>query len=308
MAWGTSSSAEGAARIGLGVLLALAGAARCVVPPPALAGEEADAAADPWREARDLLAEGLFLESSMGDYGAACDLYERGLQIPDIDHNLRAELMYRLATGRERLGSLDSASATLEALLEEHLDQEPWAGLAQTRLQRLAEYRHRIVELPVRYEFDRALGDWLHAGSYLLRGGLEWTGETGHDEDGAMLWLSPVTSQARDDIYLAFSTPSPPVRSVEIWVRALEFPAHLILLLVEEGGSRFASARYVIEPADGWTLLRSEIEDFFLFPGEDVTRHPDPIRVTSILIEDATATYSTDRGINRILVDDVVVE
>jgi hypothetical protein len=105
-----------------------------------------------------------------------------------------------------------------------------------------------------------------------------------------------------------FSTPSPRVGHVELWLRTVDFPAHLILLMVEEEGTRFASGRYVVEPGDGWIRIRSELDDFYLVPGEDVTRHPDPRRIEFLILQDATSTYSTDRGMNRILIDDVTVE
>ncbi len=290
MGWATNSWASRAA--GLAALLAVQVAA-------------ADTGADTWQQARSLIAEGMYLESGLGDYAGATSLYEKGLALDGLSADIEAELLFRLAEGRERLGDLDSAATTFDRLLESHGSQEPWGRLAHAHLLRLAEHTHRILELPVQHAFDGNQTAWLHAGGYNRQGALEWTSEVGHQALGAMVWSSPVVGQEPDAIYLTFATPSPRIAAVEIWLRAVDFPAHLIMLMVEEDGTRFASGRYVIEPVDGWIRIRSELEDFYLFPGEDVTRHPDPRRVEFLILEDATSTYSTDRGMNRILVDDV---
>ncbi len=263
---------------------------------------------DSWPQAHALLSEGLYLEAGLGDYTEACNLYSQALQLEGLEGGLRAELMFRLASGWEHLGRVEAATITFTELLDEHSNEEPWSPLAHNRLLRLAERGHLVDKLPVEYRFDAHLGDWLLAGDYERRGNLNWSGEVGREKIGALLWQTSVYSQSRDDIYVAFARPSPLIHRVEMWVRAVEFPAHLILYLVEEGGSRFASGRYVIQPEDGWIRIRSEIDDFYLFPGEDTTRHPNPRRIEFLMLEDATATYSTDRGVNRILVDDVRVE
>ena len=69
--------------------------------------------AEVWTEARNALAEGMFLESGLGDFAGACQHYERGLALDDLEPELEAELLIRLSAGREMLGDLDSASAIL---------------------------------------------------------------------------------------------------------------------------------------------------------------------------------------------------
>jgi len=261
-----------------------------------------------WEQTHQLIAEGLYLESALGDYEAATRLYERGLKQEGLEPQQQAELMYRAASGHERLGDPVQATQMFEALLDAHATEEPWAGLAHENLLHLAERERQIGRLPQHLTFDAGAEAWLHAGGYQRRRGLEWTDAVGHAAAGAVIWQSWVLTQARDEVYLTFTNPSPPLHTVELWIRAVDFPAHLILFLVEEGGSRFASGLYVIEPADGWVRIRSSLDDFFLFPGEDVTRHPAPDRIDFLLLEDATATYSTDRGINRIILDDVMLE
>lgn len=293
MGWATSSWAR-------------ATAAAAVVLTAQVAG--ADTGADTWQDARSLIAEGMYLESGLGDYEGAATLYEEGLGLDGLAPDIEAELLFRLAEGRERLGDLDAATNTFDRLLENHGSQEPWGSLAHAHLLRLAEHSRRIFELPAGHSFADGQGAWLHTGGYNRQGGLEWTPEVGHQALGALVWSSPVLGQEPDNIYLAFATPSPRISSVELWLRAVDFPAHLILLMVESDGTRFASGRYVIEPVDGWIRIRSELEDFYLFPGEDVTRHPDPRSVEFLILEDATSTYSTDRGMNRLLVDDVRLE
>jgi len=262
-----------------------------------------------WTEARELLAEGTFLESGLGDQAGANALYERGLEMEDLEPELEAELLFRLAEGRERMGDRDSAAELLQTLLEQHARVEPWSSLAHIRRLRLDEHARRILDLPIHMGFGNGMEAWLHAGGGTgRRDGLQWTDEIGREEPGALVWNSRVVTQTRDDIYLCFSNPSPELATVELWVRSVDFPAHLILFLVEEGGTRFASGHYVVEPAAGWLRIGSDLDDFFLFPGEDVTRHPDERRIQYLILEDATATYSTDRGTNRLLIDDVRLE
>lgn len=278
------------------MLLALA-------PVHARAGDEAA-----WTEARAAIAEGMYLESGLGDFSGACKAYERGLALEGLEPEIEAELLIRLAAGREMLGDLDTASEILERLLARHATVKPWAELADLRLLRLAEHGLRIPALPLVMGFDAGTEAWLYAGGHASPGSLAWADELGHESPGVMVWQSQVLTQARSDVYLCFSSPSPVLNRVDLWVMAVDFPAHLILFLVEEGGSRFASGHYVIEPSAGWVNIRSDIDDFFLFPGEDVTRHPDPRKVEFLILEDATATYSTDRGMNRIIVDDARLE
>ena len=272
----------------------------CLAPSLAMAQNPAD-----WAEARAAIAEGMYLESGLGDFAGACQAYERGLGLQGLEPTVEAELLIRLAAGREMLGDLDSAAEVLELLLQRHATVQPWAELAHLRLLRLAEHGRRIPALPLVMSFDAGTEAWLHAGGHGSPGSLAWSGELGHDEPGVMVWQSQVLNQARSDAYLCFSSPSPELRAVELWVMAVDFPAHLILFVVEEGGSRFASGRYVIEPAEGWVHIRSDLDEFFLFPGEDVTRHPDPRKIEFLILEDATATYSTDRGMNHVIMDDV---
>jgi hypothetical protein len=272
---------------------------------PSFASAEDEAA---WTKARAAIAEGMFMESGLGDFSGACKAYERGLAVEGLEPELEAELLIRLAAGREMLGDLDTASEILEQLLARHATVQPWAELAHLRLLRLAEHGRRIPALPLVMGFDAGTEAWLHAGRHGSRGSLAWADELGHESPGVMVWQSQVLTQARSDVYLCFSSPSPVLNRVELWVTAVDFPAHLILFLVEEGGSRFASGHYVIEPSAGWVHIRSDLDDFFLFPGEDVTRHPDPRKVEFLILEDATATYSTDRGMNRVIVDDVRLE
>ena len=294
MEWATSSSVRWARN----VVVCLA-----ITSLPVVASAQAS-----WEEIHQLIAEGLYLESALGDYAAATNLYERGLEREGLEPEQQAELMFRAASGHERLGDPVLATQLFEALLDDHAAEEPWADLAHQKLLHLAERERQIGRIPHTLSFDDGADAWLHSGGYQRRRGLEWTDEVGHAAPGAVVWQSWVLTQARDEVYLAFTSPSPPLHSVELWIRAIDFPAHLILFLVEEGGSRFASGLYVIEPAEGWVRIRSSLDDFFLFPGEDVTRHPRPQHVEFLLLEDATATYSTDRGINRILLDDVRLE
>jgi len=295
MGWATSSWASALAAL----LLALPAGAQDGL---------TSAGGDSWRDARALLSEAMYLESGLGDVQAACDLYEEGLRLPGLDDEMEAELLFRLGSGRERMGQSDEAASAFQTLLDRHGSRRPWGDLGHQRSLRVAERIQQIDQLPVGHDFDVGVGEWLHSGGYERQGSLQWTGDVGRTAEGALLWESPVRGQVRDDIYLSFSSPSPRVERVELWVRAVDFPAHLILSLVEEGGVRFASGLYVVEPADGWTRIGSEIDDFYLFPGDDATRHPDPGNITFLVLEDATATYSTDRGQNRLLIDDVTVE
>lgn len=300
MEWATSSWARAPIRA-LPIVLALAVAT-------APRAEEGSAGEDPWRTAREVLSQAMYLESGLGDLQAACDLYEEGLHIEGLDPEFEAELLFRLGAARERMGQSAEAAAAFQVLLDEHGNRQPWGELAHQRAQRIAEQTRAIDELPISHDFDVGLGDWLHSGGYERRSSVQWTGEVGRTAEGALLWESVVRGHVRDDVYLSFASPSPRLHHVELWVRAVDFPAHLILTLVEEGGVRFASGLYVVEPADGWTKIGSDIDDFYLFPGDDATRHPDPVRLTFLLLEDATSTYSTDRGLNRLLIDDVSVE
>ncbi len=303
MEWATSSWAR---RLTTAALPALA--LTLAVAPRAQERAGGGSDDDPWRVARAVLSEAMYLESGLGDLHGACDHYEDGLRIEDLDPELEAELLFRLGAARERLGQTEEATAAFELLLNQHGGRRPWGELAHVRAQRIAERTRAIVQLPIHHDFDLGLGDWLFSGDYDNQDAMQWTREVGRTAEGALLWDSAVRGQVRDHVYLSFASPSPRMHQVELWVRAVDFPAHLILSLVEEGGVRFASGLYVVEPADGWIRISSAIDDFYLFPGDDATRHPDPTRVSFLMLEDATATYSTDRGINRLLIDDVTVE
>lgn len=256
---------------------------------------------------RDLIADGLYLETGMGDYAGAADLYQQVAADADAPEHLRAEATLRLGLAREALGQ----EAEAEAAYRELVDRAPtsrWVEDARSRLQGFEEDRKRVRALPVRYTFDADTGGLFHARTRSHKGSLEH--EVLEDSAGrhaVASWRTYVVAREDDLTQVGFAPDVEVEGRLSLRLRAVSFPAHLIFFLVDADGRRFGTTTQVVRPEDGWRLLSFGPSDFRDRSGGAETRYQSEA-ITNLWIQDVTGYSSTDRGENIIWIDDLSLE
>ncbi len=261
---------------------------------------------DPHETARHLLGDGLFLESGMGDYSASIAQYRKALNLPGLDPARRAELLYRIAQAEEKQGS-PQAAAAYRAVVEQHPDQPLWSDPAQARLAKLTEVMETIRVLPVSFDFEEGARGWRHSAHYAGKGDIQHARgpERARSGNGALLWQTTVAAREDDLIYLALEPGAISPREVKLAVKVEAFPARLFLFAVEADGARYSSPAISVAPDDGWVgLVFSMPGDFRTIGGQGGGGALDTSRIKFLMLQDATGFFSTDRGQNRILLDD----
>jgi len=256
-------------------------------------------------QARTLIGEGLYLESGMGEYREATDRYRQAAALPGVGPAVRAEVLFHLGEARERLGDLRAAADAYRGAAESRVPRSPWVEPARARLGRLLEAEASIRLLPALLDFERDLGGWQHSSHYAGKGTVQLAADPRPDRDGAKVleWRTSVASREDDLIYLPLSPGDAVLRDVRFQIRTTAFPARLFLFVVHADGSRFSSPGFVVSPDSGWTWQSFQVPGDFR-PIAGPARGPDPGRVKFLMLQDATGYFSTDRGENRILLDD----
>ncbi len=274
---------------------------------PALALAAPDA--DRIQQARNTLADALLLESGMGDYEGARDRYQQLLDSPEgLPEGIVAEACMRLGMAHERLNEPDKAEEAYEKVLREHADTS-WTQDARHRLRSLDEDRKQVQALPVAWDFEEGLGGLFHARNRAQKGRLAQERPVdGLKPRGVASWRSYVTG-GEDDLVVVGFNPELTVRGhISLQVKALNFPAHLVFVLVQGGGGRFSSAATVVRPEQGWQTVALGPSDFI-----DRSRDPEDRvfvaqdGITYMMVQDITGYSSTDRGENVVLLDDLAV-
>lgn len=257
--------------------------------------------------ARELLADGLYLESGMGDYRAAATRYESVIARDDVPEHLRAEALLRVGLARERLDQVEAAESAYRLLLED-LPSSRWAEDARSRLQSVEEDRKRVRTLPVAYTFEKDTGGLFHARTRSHKGSLNH--EVLSDEGGrheVASWRTYVVAREDDLTQVGFGDDVVVRGRLTVTLRAVGFPAHLVFFLVDADGRRFGTATQVVRPEEGWRTLRFTASDF-----RDRTSGGEEgyvgMPITNLWIQDVTGYSSTDRGENIIWLDELSLE
>jgi len=253
---------------------------------------------------RDVIADGLYLESGMGDYAAAADRYSQVADDTSAPGHLRAEAMLRIGLARERLGEVAPAETAYRRLLEE-LPGTRWAEDARSRMQSIEEDRKRVRVLPVAYTFAFDTGGVFHARTRSHKGSIAH--EVLEDESGrheVASWRTYVVAREDDLTQVGFENVVVQGR-LQITLRAVTFPAHLIFFLVDADGRRFGTGTQVVRPEEGWRTLSFSAADFTDRASEQTYRAE---AITNLWMQDVTGYSSTDRGENIIWIDALTLE
>jgi len=264
----------------------------------------AHAQSRPGDSARDVIADGLYLESGMGDFAAAAERYRELTERTDVPEHVLAEAWFRLGRAEERLGNVQPAEAAYQHILEE-MAVSRWAEDARSRLQSIEEDRKRVRGLPVRYAFTEDTGGLFHARTHSHKGTLEH--EVLEDNDGrheVAVWRTYVAAREDDLTQVGFAAGVTVKGELTLLLRAVNFPAHYVFFLVNAEGRRFGTATQVVRPEDGWKRLSFSADDFRdRASGSEDPYAPEPI--TNLWIQDVTGYASTDRGENIIWIDEL---
>ena len=260
--------------------------------------------ARPGEEPRDIIADGLYLESGMGDYAAAAARYRELTQRDGVAEHLLAEAWFRLGRAEERLGKIADAELAYQHILGE-MGVSRWAEDARSRLQSIEEDRKRVRGLPVRYLFTEDTGGLFHARTHSHKGSLSH--EVLEDHVGrheVASWRTYVAAREDDLAQVGFAADVTVRGDLAVVVRAVNFPAHLVFFLVDAEGRRFGTATQVVRPEDGWKRLEFEPGDF----RDRASGSEDPYAaepITNLWIQDVTGYASTDRGENILWLDEL---
>jgi len=263
-------------------------------------------AADGEPPAREVIADGLYLESGMGDHEGAARQYESVLARADVPEHLRAEAYLRLGLARERLEEVGKAEEAYAALIAE-LPGSRWAEDARSRLQSLQEDRMRVRSLPLLFTFDASTDGLFHARTRAHKGALNH--EVLQDESGehaVASWRTYVVAREDDLTQVGFGDGVFVRGDLTIKLRAVAFPAHLVFFLVDAEGRRFGTATQVVRPEEGWRTLTFTAADFRnRASGAEAGYTAEPI--TNLWVQDVTGYASTDRGENVIWIDELAL-
>lgn len=208
---------------------------------------------------------------------------------------IRGELLYCLARNQLRLGDVNAALGSLNAI---PAGSPAWSP-ARTLIDRLQLEARALPGVPARCTFDRDVCGFVRAWETLEKGVLE-AREVG--EDAVLAWDTTVRESEDDRISVAFKADAT-VRSVGFRVRATRFPADLRVYLVEGSGARFLSP--IVEvPVESWLEVRLPVSAFRPVGGAaPVAAGPRAARLVEVV--DLTGTLLGDRGPNTLLLDDL---
>lgn len=283
------------------VLLAL------LLPAVALAQAPPDRAAKV--EARAQMAEALYLESGLGDYEAARDVYKSLVdRSAELDEGTAAEACMRLGLAHERLEDVAEAEAAYEEVLRKY-PNTGWSTDASQRLRSLDEDRKQVQQLPVAWDFEQDLGGLFHARNRAQKGRLTWElSSDGPHAPGIAVWQTYVTGGEDDLAVVGFDEALTVQGQVSLQIRTRNFPAHLVFFLVDTEGGRYSSATTVVRPEQGWRTVALGPSDFV-----DRSRGPQErvfqaqTGITYLMVQDVTGYSSTDRGENVLQLDDLAI-
>lgn len=240
------------------------------------------------------------LIDSLGDLPGAVELWREILEHPGYDAAIRAEALYRLGDGLQRLEAEEEAAdhwRTLVAMGDHH----PWTDLAERRLLALRRRQALVqVELPFAFDFDQGLGSWFpHSQSSSV-------GSLSQQEAGSALWQTRVDRQLFPVILTELDSRDPLGRVV-LRARVDGFPAWLTLFVVDEQNRRFVSEPQRLAVASGWAELAWEVTSLRPVDGEG-SSSPDPTAIQFLLLQDSTGAWSTDSGAHELHIDQVRLE
>lgn len=260
-------------------------------------------------EARARIADGLYLESGMGDYRGSLQVYQELVLAEGVPDGVAAEAMLRMGLAREALDEPQEAEAAYRTLLDEYPSTHR-AVEARSRLQSLEEDRKVVRTLPVTFDFDIGVGGLFHARSRSTKGRLTHEKvERGGKLDGIVAWETYVIGGEDDIVVLGFEDDLRLTGDIALRVHARTFPAHLSFFLVDRDGRRFGTTTRVVRPEEGWRTLSLSASDFQdRSAGSTGGAYRPRAGMAYLMIQDATGHSSTDRGENLILIDDLAVQ
>lgn len=252
-------------------------------------------------EARKLVADALYLESGMGDCERAAAIYAGLLERSgELGTELLGEVAYRRGRVLETLGRSAEAEVTYrDALIR--FASSSWSMETRSRVLALERQARMLRSLPETFDFSDDLGGLYHPPRRAAQGRLRRDDRSG----GIALWETWVCRE-QDDMLEVPIDPELKLRG-EISFSASSdlFPAHVeVQVLV--GGEAWSTAPITIEPSEGWTEVKLRARDLRRQgPGARGRTFRPSTGVTALVIRDVTALHSTDRGENRILLDEL---
>ncbi|MCB9761899.1 MAG: tetratricopeptide repeat protein [Alphaproteobacteria bacterium] len=248
------------------------------------------------------LYEGLLIESSEGDPERAIAWYEGLISgLPDHDPT-QGDLHFALGRTLYQTGRSDEARDVLgEALNRPHTQARAEALLGQ-----IDALERRVTLLPLIEDFDDSTGHWIHSYQHVGRGTVSSRPPPG-SADPALAWDTEVSPREDDQIRIWFDPSSGGPNELTLEVRAAEFPAYLLLIVIDDHNRWYTLPDFVVAGTTEWSSVTASLEDFLPLPLE-ASAPPAPLspdKVRAVAVRDVTAYYSSDQGPNTIFLDRV---
>ena len=239
--------------------------------------------------------EGRLIEAADGDLEQAIERYQGLLGALAEGDPTRNALQYWLGRALYSQGDLRSARNALEFASE-----DPQVGsLSRSLLGRIDEEEQRIHTLPIHDDFLNGTGHWVRSWRHASKGDLSTRNAPGGDL--ALAWSTQGVEREDDQILLSFQPETAVPRNFRLSMRSESFPAPVLPVIYDTLGHRFTLNDPIEIPREGWASIELARSDFTV--GEGV-----PKGVATLILQDVTAYYSTDRGPNTLFLGDVVVE
>lgn len=248
-------------------------------------------------EAWASLHDGLLNQSMDRDPMAAIDSYEALLSGIPEGEPMRGDLLYWL--GRARLASGDAAGA-METL---GASKKVWSSRARARslLGRLLAQKQAVRRIPYLQHFETSPAPW-------VRG---WT--RGQDSDlkisptpqgRALTWQTEVRDGEEDFLTFAVATDGAPISELQMRLQAADFPAVIELHLSDAQGKVWR-APTVLVPAGDWTSLSLQLNEFIDLDEGVAAGSIRGEELRWVTLREVTSQHLEDRGVNRLLIDDL---
>lgn len=249
------------------------------------------------------LHEGMLREALDGDLRGAAAWYTALLDSVPEEDTSRGPLTFWLGRAWYLLGEVPLAVQALQvAALDPRSEPRALALLGQ-----IDALEHQVTQLPLTLDFDVSPLPWLlHAWELGAQGRLS-VEALPDGAGGALVWDTLVAARDEDQIQVWFAAEAANPAQLSVLVRADPLPAWLTVLVMDPQERWYGAPEVLQVPADQWLQVELDLADFRLLPAE---RGPGPAdappgQVRTLALRDVTAVYSTDRGANRILLDQV---
>ena len=275
---------------------------------PTMASEKSDP--------MDLYYEAQYLETGMGDFAAANEIYNRLISTDISDETFLATVILKQGINFEKMGYTDRAKENFQKIIHEFKEADDIVRQAKIRIKKLEEDSKKQDQLVHAYHFNESSEDFLHFDLDDAEGGLAHNTNSDHcvSQNGSLKWRTRVSPDSSNYIYLSYDEPRDHFHYIKLWIKSTIQPAFLNIYIKESDQSTYDVGYFEIEP-NGWVQKIFTVKDFQLSQAyNDENGRIDFHQIENIILEDATGYHdmttghpTSFRGENVVYIDDFVI-